>query len=208
MRSSKYWTTIIEAMISMFIVIVWVIWVYTIFTKSQNLSTSVENRVKAISIAREWIEVLQNIRDTNWIIFWADSKNCWNVIDYSILCLWDSTTTYKINPWSYKIYKDNSNRRQLLNIATTWNYNDTSFRNDYVIKIDENWLYTQSWWTHLRPLFTRKIEISYTDTNGNWSTDANDEKMLVKSIVSWSDSSKKWFYTVTLENILTNWKKD
>lgn len=205
MKSKKSWTTIIEAMIAMFIIIVWIIWVYTIYWKSQKLSTSVENRVKAISIAREWIEVLQNIRDTNWVLFSADSKNCWNVMDYNVSCLWNGN--FKIQPWDYKIYKDTDNRWKLLPITATWEYDNPGYRTEYEVKLDNNWLYTQSWWNSFKPLFTRKINISYIDTNW-WAIDANDEKMLVKSIVNWGDRSKVWFYTVTLENLLTNWKED
>jgi hypothetical protein len=208
MKSQKSWTTIIEALIAMYIVIIWTIWVYTIYEKSQKLSTSVENRVKAVSIAREWIEVIQNIRDTNWVLFWADSKNCWNVKDYNVLCLWATTNAYKIPAWDYKIYKDEDNRWKLLSgsVATT-DYKDPLYRNEYIINTDSNWLYTQSWWTSFAPIFTRRINISYIDTNW-WVVDESDEKMLIKSFVSWSDNSKTWFYTVDLENILSNWKED
>lgn len=210
MKSNKSWTTIIEAIIAMFIIIVWTMWVYTIYAKSQKISTSVENRVKAISIAREWIEVLQNIRDTNWVLFWADSKNCWNVMDYNISCLWDTVWTYKIPEWSYIIAKDDDNRWKLIDkTLITWDYEDQTYRDNYQVKMDLNWLYTQSWWAQFKPLFTRKIEISYPeDTNWDSIFSELDEKMLVKSIVSWSDNSKVWFYNVTLENLLTNWKED
>ncbi len=207
MKSTKSWTSIIEAVIAMFIIIVWIIWVYTIYEKSQKLSTSVENRIKAVSIAREWIEVLQNIRDTNWILFWADYKNCWNVNDYNINCLWDPTTIYRINPWDYTVYKGIDNRWKLLLSSVTWSYDDISFRTAYRVNLDPNQLYTQSWWNAFKPLFTRTINISYINTNW-WIIDSTDEKMLVKSIVSWADNSKVWFYTVTLENILANWKED
>lgn len=207
MKSNKLWTTIIEAMIAMFIIVVWILWVYTIHTKSQKLSTTTENRLKAISIAREWIEVMQNIRDTNWILFWADPQNCWNVQDYNINCLWNNS--YKIATWSYKTYKDIDNRWKIFSWTTVWlDYGTGTYRTDFEVKLDTNWLYTQSWWIiQFTPLFTRRIEISYPeDTNSDTFNNENDEKMLVKSIVSWADNSKKWFYTVTLENLLTNWK--
>lgn len=208
MRSNKLWTTIIEALVAMFIIIVWTIWVYTIYAKSLKLSISVENRVKAISIAREWIEVLQNIRDTNWVLFWADSKNCWNIKDYNILCLWDNSWVNKIPAWDYTIYKDTDNRWKLISISTIGDYKDNTYRDDYRIKKDANWLYTQSWWAPFTPVFTRRINISYIDTDWVWWANPNDEKMLVESIVSWSDSSKIWFYNVKLSNLLTNWKED
>ncbi len=207
MKSSKSWTTIVEAVIAMLIIIVWIVWVYKIYTESLKISTTTENRIKAISIAREGIEVMQNIRDTNWVLFWADPKNCWNVKDYNVSCLWNDS--HKIPAWDYKIYKGVDNRWKLFSWSISWlDYSTWAYRNEYEVKLDINWLYTQSWWiTSFKPLFTRKIEISYIDTNW-WTADENDEKMLVKSIVSWADNSKMWFYTVTLENLLTNWKKD
>ena len=211
MKRALSWTTIIEAMIAMFIIIVWTIWVYTIYEKSQKLSISVENRVKAISIAREWIEVIQNIRDTNWVLFWADSKNCWNVLDYNVDCLWDTWIENRIPGWSYKIYKDENNRWKLLSGSfELLNYDNPLYRNEYQVKLDANQLYTQSWWaSSINPLFTRRIKITYIDTDLDSIPEPNhDEKMLIESIVSWSDSSKIWFYTVNLENILSNWKED
>lgn len=207
MRSNKSWTTIVEAIVAMLIIIIWTIWIYTIYSKSQKLSISVENRVKAISIAREWIEVLQNIRDTNWVLFSANSKNCWNAKDYDVNCLIDDTK--KITPWNYIIYKDDNNRWRLIDkTSITWSYKDKIYRDNFKVKLDSDWLYTQSWWVDFKPIFTRKIEISYIDTDNNFLNDEKDEKMLVKAIVSWSDSSKQWNYTITIENMLTNWKED
>ncbi|NDK08715.1 hypothetical protein EOM39_05755 [Candidatus Gracilibacteria bacterium] len=209
MKSNKSGTTIIEAIIAMFIIIVGTIGVYTIYAKSQKISISVENRVKAISIAREGIEVIQNIRDTNWVLFGADSKNCWNVKDYEINCLGDNVGTHKIPAGSYKIIKDVDNRWKLIDLtSTTGNYDDQTFRDTFVVNVDADGLYTQSGGAQFKPLFTRKIEISYIDTNSSGNGEKLDEKMLVKSIVSWGDNSKVGFYTVTLENLLTNWKED
>lgn len=203
------WTSIIEAMVALSIVMIWITWLYTIYDRSQKLETATENRLKAISIAREWIEVLQNIRDTNWILFWADTRNCWNSLNYDINCLWDTTTTYKIWPWNYLIYKDADNRWKLISGSLWFDYTDTALRNEYRIKLDSHWLYTQSWWTNFNPVFTRVIQISYPeDTNSDSNFDANDEKMLIKSIVSWKDNTSKNYSTVTLENLLTNWKRN
>lgn len=209
-KSSKSWTSIIEAMVALFIVMVWVTWLYNIYNKSEKLSTSTDNRIKAIWIAREWIEVLQNIRDTNWILFWADTKNCWNTFNYNINCLWNTSVDNKIQAWSYIIYRDIDNRWKLFSWSVNTDYSDINYRNAYKVNIDNsNWLFTQSWWVSFNPTFTRQVIISYPeDTNWDSLNDSNDEKMLVKSIVSWADNSKNWFYTVNLENLLTNWKRN
>lgn len=210
MKYSKSWTTIIEAVIALVIIVIWIIWLYNINDKSQKLATSTENRIKAISIAREWIEVLQNIRDTNWIIFWSDTRNCWNSYNYDVTCLWNTWVWPKIPAWNYIIYKDIDNRWKLQSKVLVWDYSSATYRATFKVYIDTtDWLYTQSWWTSFTPLFTRVINISYPEDT-NWDTifNANDEKMLVKSIVSWSDNSKNWFYTTSLENLLTNWKRN
>jgi len=206
MKITKAWSTIVEVMISLLIISTWVIWIYNIYIKSQNLSQSTENRVKALSIAREWIEVIQNIRDTNWIPFSADTKNCWNTLNYNINCIWNATTTWKIWSWYYIIEKDVTNNRWLLTKkTTTWEYDSSSYRTEYKVFIDDDWFYTQSWWNLFLPRFTRQIIISYPYWPYN---DARDQKMLIKSLVSRSDSSKKWFSSIELEEMLTNWKEN
>ncbi len=206
---SKSWTSIIEAMIALSIVMIWITWLYNIYDRSQKLETATENRIKAISIAREWIEVMQNIRDTNWILFWADTKNCWNSFNYDVNCLWSTDPNHKIAPWNYKIYKDVDNRWKLVLWSLWFDYTDISLRNEYRIKLDSNWLYSQSWWIDFNPIFTRVLEISYPeDTNSDWNFDVNDEKILIKSIVYWKDNTKDTPYNIVLENILTNWKRN
>lgn len=205
MKLLKTWSTIVEVMVSLLIITVGIIWVYTIYSKSANLSTSTKNRVKALSIAREWIESIENIRDSNWIAFSADTRNCWNTFNYDITCIQNTTTSWKISSWSYTIYRDSTNRWLLKQETTTWSYNQESYRNTYKVNMDDNWFYTQSWWTSFFPIFTRQIIISYP----YWPNyDATDEKMKIESLVYWSDNSKNWFSKIELDNMLTNWKKD
>lgn len=46
-----------------------------------------ENNIKAINIAREGIEGMINIRDTNWLRFSSDKANCWRVDAYVATCI-------------------------------------------------------------------------------------------------------------------------
>nr|MDD3719912.1 hypothetical protein [Candidatus Gracilibacteria bacterium] len=210
MKYSKSGTTIIEAVIALVIIVIGIIGLYNINDKSQKLATSTENRIKAISIAREGIEVLQNIRDTNWIIFGSDTRNCWNSYNYDVTCLGNTGVGPKIPAGNYIIYKDIDNRWKLQSKVLVGDYSSATYRATFKVYIDTtDGLYTQSGGTSFTPLFTRVINISYPeDTNGDTIFNANDEKMLVKSIVSWSDNSKNGFYTTSLENLLTNWKRN
>jgi hypothetical protein len=60
---------------------------YDVFSSSQKLSSATKYRIEAISIAREGIEAVTNIRDTNAILFASDLDNCWNVLNYDNRCI-------------------------------------------------------------------------------------------------------------------------
>lgn len=197
---SKKWTSIVEALIVMLIVVTWVVWMYNIYNNSMRVSESSSNRVRAIAIAREWIEAMTNIRDTNWLLFSANNTNCWNTLNYDWSCI---TADIEISSWSYMIYKNLNDRWYLSWITLNWNYSTWTYKNDFRIKLDNNWFYTQSGWTNFLPWFTREIKISYA----TWETSPY-QKMNVESIVRWTDNARNsWNYEVKLSTLLTNWKK-
>ncbi len=207
MKKSIKATSIIEAIVVLLIIVTWVTWMYTIFSKSTKLSNSTANKIQAIQIAKQWIEAFTNIRDTNWIRFSSDSTNCWNTLNYNSNCIWDITTTYDIQSWSYIIYR-NSNNAWVLDSKTTntfWNWN---YNTDFIVWIDDKWIYTQSWAVNdTSPKFTRELKISYLDEDWITSPDTNSPKIKIISLVQWIDSSSNQPHKVELEQILSNWKK-
>lgn len=205
MKKSIKATSILEAMIVLLIIVTWIIGLYNIFNESIKLSNTTKNRIEAIEIAREWIEAMKNIRNTNWLMFGWDTKNCFNTLNYNSKCVWNVPWAKYI--WdisdltktkSYKIYQNNINYKWYLEEKTTWNFNNYIYRNDFRVYKDNNWYYSQSGSIN-KTIFTREIQISYS-----WSTDI----MKIKSIVNWSDNSKKWIHKIELEDLLTNWKQD
>ncbi len=206
MNINKKATSIVEAMILMMILVTWVTWMYNVYMSSVKLEKANSNKIIAINIAREWIEAMKNIRDTNWIIFSSDKDNCWNSLNYNALCVWDNTDTYDITSWSYKIYKNTENRWTLL-WTTLSNYSVATYRNEHRVWIDSKGFYTQTWTVNnLTPLFTREIKISYPEDT-NWDTlfDSNDEKMEVRSLVQRRDSNSQAIHKVELVENLSNW---
>ena len=219
MKKNTRATSIIESMVVMLIVVTGITGMYTIFSQSQRLANTTWNRIEAIQIAREWIEAFTNIRDTNWILFAADHKNCWNTLNYNNACIWDDSETYDISQTdSYTIYQDATTNRWMLGPQTVWGltYADSAYR-DYFQVFQYNdtspytWLYTQSGSASeievIIPIFTREIQVQYIeDTNwASWIT-SDDEKMRITSKVEWLDSAKSTPHTIELETILTNWK--
>ena len=201
---SKKATSIIEAMVVLLIVVTWIIWMFQVFWNSQKLSASTANKIQAIQIAREGIEAMKNIRDTNWILYSSDTKNCWNVLGYNNSCVWDNKTITDVWSWSYKIYKNLDNKWYLSEKTTSdTKYTEANYRNEMKVWLDSDWFFTQTWaMIEIKPLFTREIVISYPDT-GN----SNDEEMEINSIVYWKDLSSNRPHKVQFKAILTNWKK-
>ena len=197
MKNSKKATSILEAMIVLLIVITWIIWLYNIFNSSQKLSNTTKNRIEAIEIAREWIEVMKNIRDTNWLMFGWNTRNCFNTYNYDSKCVQETTNDILTSSW-YVIFQ-NEDHKWYLEAKNNYNsdFSVLDYRDNFRI-FKENWYYTQTWSTN-ETIFTREVQISYSWADTNF--------MNVKSIVQWSDSSKEWSHKVELNDLLTNWKK-
>ncbi len=64
-------------------------------------------RVQAINIAREGIEAVENIRDTNWLKFSSDIENCWKTFNYDHSCI-GNTTPPSISDGDYTLYRQGS----------------------------------------------------------------------------------------------------
>lgn len=201
MKYSKRATSIAEAIVVMTVVVLWIVGMYDIYNQSTRFSDWVEHRIKAISIAREWIEWVTNIRDTNWILFSTDYTNCWNTKNYQVSCIDNATNSTDITAGSYIIYQDSDNRWKLDPKATYVNYANSTSRNNYKVGYDTSKNYAQGSRISINtvPLFTRRVEISY-----DWW---NSDKMIVDVIVEWMDSTSSAARQVKLSTRLNNWKK-
>ncbi len=210
MKKSKLATTIAEAMIVVLVIVLWLTWVYKIYSESIKLNNSVETKIQAIQIAREWIEAITNIRDTNWLLFSSDTKNCWRTVNYDPTCIGDNWFSNNIF-WDYKVYKDpNDNRWKLYSgIWITDNFSNNWYRDFYKIYLDNNWLFTHKFPLDTRTLkdtnwiFTRQIKVNLVDP-WDWNT---SNWLKINSIVKWVDSGWTNVNEVKLETILTNHKK-
>lgn len=76
-------------------------------TSLRNISTSKE-RVMAVNMAREGIEAVRNIRDTNWLKFSGSIRDCWNQLPQSLdggTCAEICNGLNPITPGDYIVYK-------------------------------------------------------------------------------------------------------
>ncbi|MDD2487032.1 MAG: hypothetical protein PHS92_01560 [Candidatus Gracilibacteria bacterium] len=188
--------SIIEVVVVIVILTFGIVGTFSILNSSQILSTTTENKIKAINIARDGIESVINIRDTNWIKFSSDYSYCWFVKAYDVNCIGSTLATLKNYPTGdYAIEQIGS----LLYLTGS---------TQFPVYYDANGLITQSGSfstkctsslsTGCVSIFTRKIHIEVIDP-------LNEIK--VSSIAEWRDSAKKnGPYRINLETTLTNWK--
>lgn len=153
-----------------------------------------ENRIKAINLAREWLEGVTDMRNTNWLRFSSDQANCWKVKDYNATCI-GNTFSDSLTDGSYILLNKNGAWYLTGSTATTgsglWIGNDGYYVASGVTADDPRC--TLDLRTNCRSVFTREIRINNVNNSG----------MTVTSIVDWREKSPQ---NVTLTTTLTNWK--
>jgi len=208
MKKSKTATTIAEAIIVILVIVLWLTWVYKIYFESLDLTYSVENKIQAIQIAREWIEAVTNIRDTNWALYSSDTKNCWKTLNYDLLCIWNSSFTNNIsNNWNYKVLRDWNNRWILTedNLLLWDSYSSAPYRAFYRIYLDWNNLYTHNAGSNLNQFYTRQIKTANVNAK-EWDNTTSNDWLEIKSIVQRTDGTNTNVHKIELSTILTNYK--
>ena len=66
MKTKKNWFSIIEIIIWIFIFSNWLTSIYLIITSSLNINEYNKNQIIASNLAREWLELAVNLRDSNY----------------------------------------------------------------------------------------------------------------------------------------------
>jgi len=192
MKRSQLGTSIVEVLVLIIILTSGILWMYTIYNKSQALSAHTAHKLQATSIVREGLEAVMNIRATNWMNFSADMANCWNVLDYKAECLEVGSpstggasplyTAVFIWPGSYTLEIENENvprwkLEEKLDLpdfkpGSTTEREDHVYNPSYVEKFRIKKMDTGFWkqgftdtTDYKAPFFTREIQIEY---DSNW----------------------------------------
>lgn len=205
--SSRRGATMIELMAMLAIVGLGLGSMFAVVTSGIYFSKDTEDTIKAINLAREWIEWVTSIRNTNWLRFSSDRTNCWKSDGYDSVCIGSDTLGDKIWSWSHILYTENG--LWYLSGATTLNpqNNWANYSATYQTIQDSDWFFNQTGSTSLptcnstlqqqcRSIFTREIIISQPDP-------PNSDTLYITSIVYWNT---KRLQKVELKTTLTNWK--
>ena len=166
-------------------------------TSIRNMDNA-KNRVIAVNVAREGIEAVRNIRDTNWLEYSTNRRSCWNHLpqqNSSTGC-----TTSLIDPGRYIIYKDQTLRWRLTPISAGSAHSSASLPNptDENIYYDNDNLYgaDNGKWIDARTLYTVDVDLSKdSDNDGSADDQTNDQDFLnhifIKNDNPWGTKVKK-----------------
>lgn len=91
LQHNRSGVTLIEMMMTLVILSMSLTALFYTLTQTMNFARDSEMRIQAVALAREGIEAVYNIRNTNWLRFSSNRAQCWNVLNYDANCV--STTT-------------------------------------------------------------------------------------------------------------------
>jgi prepilin-type N-terminal cleavage/methylation domain-containing protein len=180
--------SILEVLVAISILVVGVSGAVALMSQTISVGNSVTQRLIAAHLAQEGLEVIQNIRHTNWIEGADDGITKWS----------DGLDGAGCTPEPF----DNS----ACPIYAVVNYNSNALTLTSGPIEQAEWDMTRSGgrYTHnlAGEIYSRHIEISYAIDDNNTPGCATDDKpyMRVKSIMRVDDN------TITLEDNLYNWK--
>lgn len=208
-NSHKKAFSIIELMIGIFVFALWVAAIYMIISSTAKINTYNKNKIIASNLAREQIELIRNIRDTNYA-----KLQKWNLLyphasDYLTVFTWSTTTFYKLESdftsldWEITI----STKPFILDFK--WALVDTAVNTEdtYRLCLDSNNRYIYcDWaaWTPKETPFYRYIEIKTLTDNLDWWWTVVNDALKIRSRVFWN---QKWIHDMEVPTILTDWKR-
>ncbi len=201
--------TMIELMAMLAILGLGISAMFAVVTSGIYFAKDTEDTIKAINLAREGIEWVTNIRNTNWLRFSSDRTNCWKSSWYDGTCIWSSTLWDKVSSWSHVIYGTNGLWYLSGTVSLDATSNWSSYSSTYAVSQDANWFFNQTGsittlpvcnstlQKNCRSIFTREIIISTPADITQSGT------LYVRSIVKWNTKN---LHSLELQSTLTNWK--
>lgn len=206
-------SALMEVLISIFIITMGLTGSAMLIISAIHINSVNEDRIIALNLAREGVEAVRNIRDTNWMSWSANIRECWNfrndTNDDGVIDAGDFACSANASGQNdYPIGKDDDD-----NIVTNYiiDYDNTNFRwvlinendppTDYSAKLYKN---SNNLYTHnpavpnTETKFSREITIKYIDNKQPPVLPATedtyyfptgergkDNRILIESKVSW-----------------------
>ena len=215
--------SVIEVVVVLVILTVGIVGAYQIVNSGARLTNTTESRIKAISYAREGLEWIENIRDTNWLKFSSDYRGCFDTLGYNVSCVGSNpggvgdsvprigTGSYSLSQWASGLWELSLKTPSSGTSFTDDNISGVS-RTDYLanfaVYLDGNGLTTQSGGTLPNVLCTNSV---FSNCKTGYAreirvTRPDSSTITAEAIVSWVDPSRVDPFIVRVPYTIKNWK--
>lgn len=213
MKINRGWFTIIELLVAILIFTIWWLSAYLLVYSAISSSIKSRNEIVAANLARQNIEIISNLRDTNWL-----RNLTWNRFDPSIVSF-DASSWEYLTWWYYKvenIYVSDSSWNpsvKLTKLPNDFDPNPTKVIHpanssyDTQLCLDSKNRYTYDCSaSNTKTIFYSFLQVEPLKTKNSWwdQVDVNGA-MLLKSIVI---NTWKWINTHSINTIITDWRKN
>lgn len=193
--------SIIEVMISIFIFSMWMASIFMVISSSININNLNKNQIIASNLAREEIELIKNIRDSNYETF-----HKWNWIpNNDWINKYDSDKFLDI--WKYYILENDFSsiefpfKLKVINNFWEWESELKGKMLDYNLYLDSDNHYTYESIWNKKTIFYRYLFLEELK-DSTWTIIPNTIK--VKSKVIWYS---KWYHEFEIKTILADFNR-
>lgn len=205
--------TLIEIIIAMGILTIGAFIGGTLITDSLRSTVVNKNYLLAVNLSREGIEAVRAIRDTNWLVFPHNTKDCWDVVDDELVTPSTCGTSNKFTTQTYyrvnlKAAADASPYKWVLEPAG----DDSAFtpatstedRKFYLLAPDSS---NANFYRHQADTGTQEYATDGTSFYRAITiedVDGAEDKVRVTSTINWLERGE--FNEMLTESILTNYQ--
>lgn len=197
MKKNNAWFSIIEILIWIFIFTLWLVGIYALILSTLQLNDYSKNSIIASNLARESVESVRNVRDSNY-------KNLfkWNKLPgWDVNNLFQTGVYYKVENDFYNTLQQNISFAKIDNFWE-WKSELTGKMEGYQLCLDSQKLYTYDCRTSNTPTyFYRYITFEDVTYVENGDTKKLENALKLTSKVIWYN---RWYHEIQLDTILTD----
>lgn len=198
MKINNKWFSIIEVLVWIFIFAIGLVSTYFLIVYTMSLNDYSKNSIISSNLSREWIELVRNIRDTNYKNYYKWSKMPWSDV-YNLFQTW----------FYYKVENDFSNSSENVKIVKINDFAEgeksLEKMEEYRLCLDENSIYTYDCsWENKKTYFYRYIkfdDVKYKTSS--WIVVVNDALKLTSKTIWYN----RGYHEVGLDTILSDFQK-
>lgn len=198
MQKNNLWFSMIEVLVWIFIFRLGLTAVFNLILSTLRLDDYSRNSIIASNLAREGLEIVKNIRDSNYIHTYRWDKLPW--VDFE-KTFWD-WTYYRVENNIDNIIWENTLMSEIVDFWE-WEEELTNKMENYRLCISEKNIYTYDCsFPNTKTNFYRYIKFDKVEYNDDfWSTQEIEDAYEVTSKVIWFS---RWYHSTEQKTIMTD----